>query len=101
MITNNRRVAIIGAGYVGASIAYALTIKNITSEIVLIDVDNKKAEGEALDIEHGISGRYQRKVMPVRCPCVIAGSSDKGPGNDSAHAILTYKALAAGPAYLI
>lgn len=49
-----RKVAIIGAGFVGASIAYALTIRNLAREIVLIDIDKKKAEGEALDIKHGI-----------------------------------------------
>lgn len=51
---NNRKVAIVGAGFVGASIAYALTIRNLASKIVLIDVENKKAEGEAWDIQHGI-----------------------------------------------
>lgn len=51
---NHRRVAIIGAGYVGASIAYALTITNLAREIILIDIDEKKAEGESLDIQHGI-----------------------------------------------
>lgn len=49
-----RKVAIIGVGFVGASIAYALTIRNLAREIVLIDIDKKKAEGEALDIQHGI-----------------------------------------------
>lgn len=51
---DNRKVAIIGAGYVGASIAYALTIRDLASEIVLIDIDKHKAAGEALDIQHGI-----------------------------------------------
>lgn len=51
---DNRKVAIIGAGFVGASIAYALTIRNLASEIVLVDIDQKKASGEALDIQHGI-----------------------------------------------
>ena len=51
---HNRKVAIVGAGNVGASIAYALTIRNLATEIVLIDVDEKRAEGEALDIQHGI-----------------------------------------------
>ncbi len=55
MEINNRKVAIIGAGFVGSSIAYALTLKNLANEIILIDVDRKKAEGEALDIQHGIS----------------------------------------------
>lgn len=49
-----RKVAIIGTGYVGASIAYALTIRNLAREIVLIDKDIEKAKGEALDIKHGI-----------------------------------------------
>lgn len=53
-LSDNRRVVIIGAGYVGSSIAYALTIKNLASEIVLVDVDTLKAKGEALDIQHGI-----------------------------------------------
>ena len=51
---DNRKVAIIGAGFVGTSIAYALTIRDLASEIVLIDIDQKKANGEALDIQHGI-----------------------------------------------
>ena len=51
---HNRKVAIIGAGNVGSSIAYALTIRNLATEIILIDVDVKRAEGEALDIQHGI-----------------------------------------------
>lgn len=54
MQVGNRKVAIIGAGYVGASIAYALAIKDIAREIVIIDLDKKKAEGEAVDIRHGI-----------------------------------------------
>lgn len=50
----NRKVVIIGAGYVGASIAYALTIKNLAHEIVLIDRQSEKATAEAMDIQHGI-----------------------------------------------
>ncbi|MCR5635799.1 MAG: L-lactate dehydrogenase [Clostridiales bacterium] len=55
LYTGTRKVAIIGAGYVGASIAYALTLKDLAREIVLIDINNEKAEGEALDIQHGIA----------------------------------------------
>ena len=50
----NRKVAIIGAGYVGSSIAFALAIRDIAREIVLIDVNNEKTDGEAKDIRHGI-----------------------------------------------
>lgn len=52
---DNRKVAIVGAGFVGSSIAYALTIRNLARDIVLIDIDNERAKGEALDIQHGIS----------------------------------------------
>ena len=54
-LLHNRKTAIIGSGFVGASIAYALTIRNLAREIVLIDKDEKRAIGEALDIQHGIS----------------------------------------------
>lgn len=47
-------MAIIGAGYVGSSIAYALAIKDITREIVLIDINHDKTDGEAKDIRHGL-----------------------------------------------
>ena len=49
-----RKVAIVGAGYVGASIAYALTLRNLARQIILIDKDSQKAKGEAMDIQHGI-----------------------------------------------
>lgn len=54
-IKHIRKIAIIGAGYVGASIAYALMLRELADEIVLIDVNKEHAQGEALDIIHGIS----------------------------------------------
>ncbi len=53
-VIGNRKVAIIGAGYVGSSIAYALTLRDVAREIVLIDVNHEKTDGEAKDIRHGI-----------------------------------------------
>lgn len=50
----NRKVVVIGAGYVGSSIAYALALRDIAREIVLIDIDKEKCAGEAYDIRHGI-----------------------------------------------
>lgn len=58
----HKRVAIIGVGYVGATIAYALNVTNLAREIILIDVDRKKAEGEALDIKHGMIGMGVSRV---------------------------------------
>ena len=50
----NRKVAIVGAGYVGSSIAYALTLRDVAREIVLIDINMDKTDGEAKDIRHGL-----------------------------------------------
>ncbi len=50
----NRKVAIIGAGYVGSSIAYALALRDVAREIVMIDINQEKTDGEAKDIRHGI-----------------------------------------------
>jgi L-lactate dehydrogenase len=47
------KVTIIGAGSVGSTIAYTLTVKGIASEIVMIDINTQKALGEALDIRQG------------------------------------------------
>lgn len=51
---NSRKVAVIGCGFVGAASAFALIQSGLFSEIVLVDSDNDKAEGEALDIGHGL-----------------------------------------------
>lgn len=53
-ILGNRKVAIIGAGFVGSSIAYALALKDVAREIVLIDINMEKTDGEAKDIRHGL-----------------------------------------------
>lgn len=47
------KISIIGTGYVGSTIAYTLTVMGIASEIVLIDINREKAEGEAIDIRQG------------------------------------------------
>ena len=47
------KITIIGAGSVGATIAYTLSSQDIASEIVLIDINKQKAEGEVLDIIQG------------------------------------------------
>lgn len=50
---NNRKVAIVGCGFVGSASAFALMQSGLFSEMVLIDADQRKAEGEAMDISHG------------------------------------------------
>lgn len=48
------KVAIIGCGFVGSSTAFALMQSRLFSEMVLLDVDTARAEGEAMDISHGM-----------------------------------------------
>jgi L-lactate dehydrogenase len=49
-----RTVAIIGAGMVGSSCAYALMQRGVATEIILVDADTARAEGEAMDLSHGV-----------------------------------------------
>lgn len=51
---NPRKVAVVGCGFVGASIAFSLMQKSLFSEMVLIDANQEKAEGEAMDLSHGL-----------------------------------------------
>ncbi|MBW9212203.1 MULTISPECIES: L-lactate dehydrogenase [Terrabacteria group] len=53
MSINFRKVAVIGTGFVGSSSAFALMQSGLFSEMVLVDVMKDKAEGEAMDINHG------------------------------------------------
>lgn len=51
---NIRKAAMIGCGFVGSSSAFALMQSGLFSEMVMIDVDRARAEGEAMDISHGL-----------------------------------------------
>lgn len=55
------KIAVVGTGFVGSTFAYALMIHGLASEIVLIDADKMRAEGEAMDLNHGLSF-----VQPVK-----------------------------------
>lgn len=48
------RVAVVGVGNVGATFAYALLLNGLATEIVLIDVNRARAEGEAMDLNHAV-----------------------------------------------
>ncbi len=50
MVQKKRKIAILGTGNVGATIAYNLVVQGACSEIVLVDINKEKAEGEALDL---------------------------------------------------
>jgi L-lactate dehydrogenase len=48
------RIAVVGAGNVGATFAYALVTNGLAAEIVLIDANHARAEGEAMDLNHAV-----------------------------------------------
>ncbi|WML32326.1 L-lactate dehydrogenase [Neobacillus sp. OS1-32] len=54
MLSRVNRVAVIGTGFVGSSYAFALLNQGITEELVLIDINKDKAEGDAMDLNHGL-----------------------------------------------
>ncbi len=81
------KIAIVGTGFVGSTTAYTLMLSGLISEIVLIDINKRKAEGEAMDMNHGMPF-----VRPVRIysgdypDCadadivVITGGANQKPG---------------------
>lgn len=62
MAVNNRKVAVVGLGFVGSASAFALMQSGLFSEIVLVNRDMSKAEGEALDISHGLPFAKPMKI---------------------------------------
>ena len=58
-----RKITVIGAGNVGATIAYTLSLGDLASEIVVIDINKDKVEGEVMDIVQGTSFREPISVI--------------------------------------
>jgi L-lactate dehydrogenase len=52
---DKKKIVLIGAGLVGMSFAYALLGSHICEELGIIDIDKKRAEGEAMDLSHGLA----------------------------------------------
>jgi L-lactate dehydrogenase len=59
---NLQKAVMIGCGFVGSASVFALMQSGLFSEIAMIDADNEKAEGEAMDISHGIPFARQMKI---------------------------------------
>ena len=59
---DTRKAAMIGCGFVGSASAFALMQSGLFSELVLIDANHDKAEGEAMDIAHGLPFAGQMKI---------------------------------------
>lgn len=70
----SKKITVIGAGNVGSTIAYTLSLGNIASQIVLIDINKEKVQGEVMDIVQGTSFRE-----PIS---VIAGDYEDAAGSD-------------------
>lgn len=64
----NKKITIIGTGSVGSTIAYTLNVMGLCTEILMIDINDKKASGEALDIQQG---------TPFCTPCTVYAGTYK------------------------
>lgn len=56
------KVVIVGAGFVGTTFAYSLIIRGLVSQIAIIDVNKERAEGEVMDLNHGLPFAYPVKI---------------------------------------
>jgi L-lactate dehydrogenase len=81
------RVAIIGAGNVGSTFAYALLLSGLAAEIVLIDANRSRAEGEAMDLNHAVPFAHPTRIWAgdyADCTgaalTVIAAGANQRPG---------------------
>ena len=81
------RVAVVGAGNVGATFAYALLLSGLAAEIVLIDKNRRKAEGEAMDLNHAVPFAHATRVWAGdypdcagACVTVLAAGTSQVPG---------------------
>ena len=55
MLFRRRKIVLVGTGMVGMSFAFAALNQNVCDELTLIDIDRKRAEGEAMDLNHGLA----------------------------------------------
>jgi L-lactate dehydrogenase len=81
------RVAIVGLGNVGATLGYALLFSGLAAEIVLIDKNHAKAEGEAMDLNHAVPFAHPTRIWAGSYPdcagaavVVIAAGASQKPG---------------------
>lgn len=64
MNNQTRKIVLVGTGFVGMSFAYALLNQNACDELILIDIDKKRAYGEAMDLNHGLA--FSGSHMKIR-----------------------------------
>lgn len=68
------KVAIVGTGCVGSTAAYAMMIDGVVSELALVDINKEKAEGEALDLQHGMQFTSSVKISAGDSYELVAGA---------------------------
>jgi L-lactate dehydrogenase len=61
-LLHSARIAIIGAGNVGATCAYTLLLRGLAEEIVLVDTNKDKDKGEAMDLNHAIPFTHPTRI---------------------------------------
>ena len=66
---NTSKIAIVGAGSVGATIAYACLVRGVAKQLALYDVKREKVDAEVLDLNHGL------QFVPM---ATLEGSDDVG-----------------------
>ena len=87
-VTGFRKIAVVGAGSVGAAVAYASMIDRVTDQIALFDIDAGRARAEALDLSHGLQfvggGHVEGGDDPAVCRdaelIVVTAGATHGPG---------------------
>jgi L-lactate dehydrogenase len=77
------KIAIVGAGSVGSTFAYSLLIHGLASQITIVDINRERAEGEAMDLNHGLPFAYPTRIWAGDyCDCkdadVVVIAVDKG-----------------------
>lgn len=81
------KIGIVGAGFVGATAAYALVMRGVGREIVLVDINQKRAQAEAEDIYHAVPFAYPLEIhhgeYPALAGChvvIMAAGVNQKPG---------------------
>ncbi len=88
------RIAIIGAGNVGATTAYALLLSGLAAEIVLIDIERSTAVGQATDLNHAVPFAHPTRIWAgdyADCAgatiVIVAAGTNQKPGESRLHLI--------------
>lgn len=68
------RITVVGAGSVGATVAYACLLRGVADDLVLYDANEAKAEAQALDLAHGVQFAQMATVRPAQTIGDCAGS---------------------------